>query len=47
MKRPLVFALALTLRATGVWADERDACNQPADADRQGRGKPQQGGWDA
>ena len=43
MKRPLVFALVLTLCATGVGADERDDCNQPADSDRQGRGKPQHG----
>ncbi len=47
MRRPLVFALALALSTTGAWVDERDDCNQPADADRQGRGKPQQGGWDA
>ncbi len=47
MKWALVFVLALTLGATGAWADDRADCNQPADADRQGRGKPQQGGWDA
>ncbi len=47
MIRPLVFALALTLCATGAWADRWSDCKQPADADRQGRGKPQQGGWDA
>ncbi len=47
MIRPLVFALVLALSATGAWADERDDCNQPADADRQVRGKPQQGGWNA
>ena len=47
MIRPLVFALVLALSATGAWADERDDCNQPADADHQVRGKSQQGGWDA
>ncbi|MES0385682.1 MAG: hypothetical protein ABUJ98_14005 [Hyphomicrobium sp.] len=47
MNWALVFALALTLCATGVCADEKDDCNQLADADRQGRGKPEQGRWDA
>ena len=47
MRRPLMLGLALSLCATGAWADERDGCNQPADAQRQVRGKPQQGAWDA
>ena len=38
MKGALVFALALTVCATGVWADERDDCNQSADPDRRIRG---------
>ena len=38
MKGALVVALALTLCATGVWADERDDCNQSADPDRRIRG---------
>jgi len=38
MIRPFVFALALTLCATGVWADERDDCNQSRNLDLQIRG---------
>ena len=38
MIRPLVFALALTLWATGAWADRYSDCNQSADPDRRIRG---------
>jgi len=43
----LVFALMLALSAMGVGADKRDDCNRSGDVDRQVRGNPQQGGWDA
>lgn len=43
MIRPVVFALALILRATGAWADRWSDCKQPPDAHSQGRGKPQHG----
>jgi tetratricopeptide (TPR) repeat protein len=38
MKRPLVFALALTLSATGAWADRYSDCDQTKDLDRSIRG---------
>jgi len=34
MKRALVFALVLTLSATGAWADRYDDCTQSGDLDR-------------
>jgi tetratricopeptide (TPR) repeat protein len=40
MNRPLLLALALTLSASGAWADRYSDCSQPADADRQVRGNP-------
>jgi len=38
MKRALVFALVLTLSATGAWADRYDDCKQSGDPDRKIRG---------
>ena len=38
MRRPLVFALALALSATGAWADRYSDCSQDKDRDRKIRG---------
>ena len=38
MIRPLVLALALTLCATGAWADRYSDCNQDKDDERRMRG---------